>query len=438
MSHPYNETNHAGFQQKEKTESSEAEVAYGHAKGAKNKLDEFFTPELRRKVEEELYPHDNKLWKLVSASGNKLSNGKALLPKLSDKCSDTKETISLEVVSDEDNQATNLPVNNTATKPFLPEAIQPLTHDKCCIPKAYQGIKNPKDKDCFGTCYNERACNDPVYPFTSAEEKRQFPMNNITREYKQKLQRQCKTPERMTPPVEWCQDLFGGVESEKNGTAAAQLVENIPPAGCSQITNGGGSGAFQHGKSLFSIVHREVETSIHLSHVLHLFCSNNIPISQTGILWYTQSWNHSVGAGKYWIESCLCCTFIERLIKNLLFGQFLRFYFGAKDYPALPHYKLDRDFLQFDALEPQVQRRIWEDTEWTWAAFIRNPAERLLSAYLDKVKSKKDKLKWIEGKPTFEKFVDSISKPVDFTNCGDTSPLSSLSWCSDPREFKFA
>ena len=130
--------------------------------------------------------------------------------------------------------------------------------------------------------------------------------------------------------------------------------------------------------------------------------------------------------------------FIEQLIKNLLFGQFLRFYFGAKDYPALPHYKLDRDFLQFDALQPQVQRRIWEDDDWTWAAFIRNPAERLLSAYLDKVKSKKDKLKWIEGKVTFEKFVDSISKPVDFTNCGDTSPLSSLSWCSDPREFEFA
>ena len=112
------------------------------------------------------------------------------------------------------------------------------------------------------------------------------------------------------------------------------------------------------------------------------------------------------------------------------FCQFLRFYFGAKDYPSLPHYKLDREFLQFDALEPHVQRRIWEADEWTWAAFIRNPAERLLSAYLDKVESKK---KW-----TFEKFVDSLSKSTDnITTCDGADPFYGLNWCSDPREYKY-
>ena len=141
-----------------------------------------------------------------------------------------------------------------------PEAAQPLSHTKCCIPKAFQGIKNPKDKDCFGTCFSaERACSDPTYPFTSAEEKRQFPLNNLTKypaKVRRKLMKQCLEPKRMTPPVEWCQKPtnFGGgkEEGEKktNGTTApAQLVKNIPPAGCSlAVGHSSGSGAFQHGK----------------------------------------------------------------------------------------------------------------------------------------------------------------------------------------------
>ncbi len=141
-----------------------------------------------------------------------------------------------------------------------PEATQPLSHTKCCIPKAFQGIKNPKDTNCFGTCYSaERACTDPIYPFTSAEEKSQFPLNNLTKysaKVRRKLIRQCLEPKRMTPPVEWCQKPtnFGGgkEEGEKttNGTiAAAQLVKDIPPAGCSlAVGHSSGSGAFQHGK----------------------------------------------------------------------------------------------------------------------------------------------------------------------------------------------
>ena len=92
MSNPYNETIHAGFQQKKKASNISAahEVAYGHAKGAKSKLDDFFTPELRKKVEEELYPHDNKLWKVVSSNGNKLSIGKDILQQLSSKCANVR------------------------------------------------------------------------------------------------------------------------------------------------------------------------------------------------------------------------------------------------------------------------------------------------------------------------------------------------------------
>ena len=131
-----------------------------------------------------------------------------------------------------------------------------------------------------------------------------------------------------------------------------------------------------------------------------------------------------------------------------MWEQFLRFYIGAKDYPSLPHYKLDRTPLQFDQLDPDAQRRIWYDEEWTWAAFIRNPAERLLSGYLDKVKSNEDKLRWIDGSLTLDAFIDALSKPANLTQVFDdegqvtshkctsgNSSLFGLTWCSDPREY---
>lgn len=82
---------HVGFQQKDTvspTSSSAAagETAYGHAKGSKDKMERFYTPELLRKVQEELYPNDYKLWKLVNDNGKKLSKGKELMSQLSSKC----------------------------------------------------------------------------------------------------------------------------------------------------------------------------------------------------------------------------------------------------------------------------------------------------------------------------------------------------------------
>ncbi len=160
----------------------------------------------------------------------------------------TKQTINEEPVD----------IDSPRVKHYLlqqPEATQqPLSHDKCCIPNAFQGIKNPKNINCAGTCYHETACSDPVYPFTSAEEKRQFPLNNFRKYYPAKVQRklirQCLAPKRMNPPVEWCQKPG---EKKTNGTVAAaapaQLVKGIPPAGCSlAVGHRSGSGAFQHGK----------------------------------------------------------------------------------------------------------------------------------------------------------------------------------------------
>mmetsp|Transcript_10705 Transcript_10705/g.22700 ORF Transcript_10705/g.22700 Transcript_10705/m.22700 type:complete len:407 (-) Transcript_10705:124-1344(-) len=200
-----------------------------------------------------------------------------------------------------------------------------------------------------------------------------------------------KKPEKLTPPVEWCQTppaRDADDETTHNKTAAttqqpAHLVRGLPPAGCSQISTAGGSGPFQH-----VIVFPSAKLA---------FCG----IPKVGI---TQ-WE-----------------------------QFLRFYMGAKDYPSLPHYKMDRVFFQFDQLDPRAQRKIWEDEEWTWAAFVRDPAERLLSAYLDKIKSKSSKFSWTDGSLTFEGFINSLSTPSNFTNCENGKGANSgLSWCSDPH-----
>lgn len=271
------------------------------------------------------------------------------------------------------------------------EALQPISFEKCCIPAAFKQSNNQTDVDCFGTCFTERACDDMVYPFNSAEEKKLFPSVTLTKEGRNKRRRECMSPEKLAPPVEWCQKPHHGT---KKG-ASAHLVRGIPPAGCTVSSQSGGSGAFQH-----VIIFPSVKLA---------FCG----IPKVGIT---------------------------------MWEQFLRFYIGAKDYPSLPHYKLDRTPFQFDQLHPDAQRRIWDDEEWTWAAFIRNPAERLLSGYLDKVKSQ-SKLKWTDGNLTFEAFIDSLSKTSNFTTvfdangeilrhkCNSNNSLIGLSWCSDPREF---
>ena len=55
----------------------------------------------------------------------------------------------------------------------LLEALQPVTYRQCCIPPISN--KSPDDVACFGTCYNERACTDPNFPYSSAKVKAMFP-----------------------------------------------------------------------------------------------------------------------------------------------------------------------------------------------------------------------------------------------------------------------
>jgi len=85
--------------------------------------------------------------------------------------------------------------------------------------------------------------------------------------------------------------------------------------------------------------------------------------------------------------------------------QFLRFTFGAKDYQSNPHYKRDKEALRFDSMRPEVQISILKDPSWTRAVFIREPAERLLSAYLDKVQRQEN--------ITFPEFIEAIAATQD-------------------------
>ena len=304
-----------------------------------------------------------------------------------------KHKISVEKAYDyNDNNSTAIVdiVIDPTTNELMIEALQPIAYNQCCIPAIFKGTnKGLQDVPCFGNCFNERACNDSSFPYDSMEQKAQFPLAQLTPDDSKKLKKMCKFPEvSLTPPTEWCQKPH----KPSNETAWAQLINGIPPAGCSTNSNAGGSGAFQH-------------VILFPKHKL-AFCG----IPKVGI---TQ-WE-----------------------------QFLRFYIGAKDYPSLPHYKMDRELFQFDKMSPEVQRRIWEDEEWTWAAFIRNPAERLLSGYLDKVvKTKKGKKKqsalfnklMMMGDMSFDSFVANISKPLESNDCKLASvDRTGLSWCSDPH-----
>ncbi|KAL3940082.1 MAG: hypothetical protein SGARI_001130, partial [Bacillariaceae sp.] len=65
--------------------------------------------------------------------------------------------------------------------------------------------------------------------------------------------------------------------------------------------------------------------------------------------------------------------------------KFVRFVMGARDYLATPHDKKDWQDFRMENLPPEKASELILDPTWTKAVFFRDPAERLLSAYLNKV-----------------------------------------------------
>lgn len=89
--------------------------------------------------------------------------------------------------------------------------------------------------------------------------------------------------------------------------------------------------------------------------------------------------------------------------------SFLRFTFGAKDYLSNPYYKEDIKGFHLDEMRPSVVEEVLTSPNWTRAILIREPAERLLSAYLDKVQNKPKLFGMEKGeKVSFELFINSL------------------------------
>eukprot|EP00956_Cyclotella_meneghiniana_P027059 scaffold59906_cov36-Cyclotella_meneghiniana.AAC.1 len=92
--------------------------------------------------------------------------------------------------------------------------------------------------------------------------------------------------------------------------------------------------------------------------------------------------------------------------------------------------------MRFDRLEEERQQMILNDPQWKFAVFLRNPAERLLSAYLDKVNgTQRDKDHFLMNynmtvTPSFAEFVHAISKNRTATEIGVKSKekLHGVDW----------
>lgn len=65
--------------------------------------------------------------------------------------------------------------------------------------------------------------------------------------------------------------------------------------------------------------------------------------------------------------------------------KFFRYTWGARDYLSHPHLKRDREEFLVGSLSIEKAEELLNDPSWTRAVFFRDPAERLLSAYLDKI-----------------------------------------------------
>jgi hypothetical protein len=83
------------------------------------------------------------------------------------------------------------------------------------------------------------------------------------------------------------------------------------------------------------------------------------------------------------------------------------------DYLSLPHYKSDKQPFLMHTLATEKQLEILMDPTWKKLIVIRNPAERLLSAFLDKIATDKNSAKTfsLDHRPSFSEFVELLTRP---------------------------
>ena len=335
---------------------------------------------------------------------------------------------------------------------YLPHALRPSKHrlrtditlsnnDEnqnpwCCL--IASAPNKPKRITCHGTCFHPRACTDKLYPFQSSTEHSFFhQLRNVTLENRRivgkvavgsealKLQRKCREGNaRLHPPYQWCyqwlrqrrhDDDGGNRRRDNNDDNYSYSIDpyeaNLPPAGCSLIP--GTYSAYQN---------------------LLLFPSTS-----------SQSQYDKTSNSNNNLDNKLAfCGIPKNGITNWI--QLLRFIIGAPDYLSLPYEKHDFKKFQFDSLDEHVQLDILNDDSYIFAVFLRDPAERLLSLYLDKINGKDERWKehfvsryGLDGTPTFEEFVKMIDRERTTSSCplvhgsrnNNVIHLGGVDWCTD-------
>lgn len=117
--------------------------------------------------------------------------------------------------------------------------------------------------------------------------------------------------------------------------------------------------------------------------------------------------------------------------------KFFRYLFGANDYLGLPHFKTDRIDFWVSSLPLHKAQELFLSPKWTKAVFVRNPYERLLSAYTDKILRKGFTQKHFgignRSAPVEERPILSFAQFVDLVTDNTTEAVMS---CKDPRGLK--
>jgi len=244
---------------------------------------------------------------------------------------------------------------------IIPNALEPppANFTKCCLSRSSQDIQNSWKS----TCYTPRACeNHTLYPFQSVAEEEFMQQREFLPADKKQHRKHCSAAaNQLHQEVTWCRVTPSSNQS---------LPESFYPTGCSQYSMGADSGPYDR-----MLIFPGAKLA---------FCG----IPKSGIT--------------RWL-------------------QFLRFTLGAKDYQDAPYYKIDVEPFYFDGLTQTAQHEIWNDPAWTRAVLIREPTERLLAAYLDKIVPD-DRFRNF----TLAEFVSSLERP-------EQEGLAGLSWHTDPH-----
>ena len=142
----------------------------------------------------------------------------------------------------------------------------------CCQMASVIGkTPTPKNIMCDGICHTERACSDLLYPFKSIEEAKFFTEKRWDMDTISATRAKCRNANmRLTPPYTWCHQWMmatnvpRGVIGDSNNNSNVMTAINLnrlesynhqniypfgaklPPPGCSRLSEGGGSGSYQH------------------------------------------------------------------------------------------------------------------------------------------------------------------------------------------------